>query len=190
MKKNKSLQKTTNIGILTQNDDLARRGLSDLFGSKKQQGFISYFAQRLIKQNTYEEFLQQHPNWNSESGGLKKMVNARGYWGFISTDKTTIPYVKGVENLTIDEDIVKLFTSNNGDLEISILKENQSALGTFEIIYHIGIVPIAREVGLDKIPAVILDDNAPYLVDGYDMLKKAQIQPVHIKGGIPLSMQV
>lgn len=134
-----------------------------------QPGYISTIMQA-NKFNTWEDYLndKSNVNLNNHAGGPDALKNARGTFGFIPVSKDVIPE-DPPPGTVLDERVVKQYTENNGDMPPVIVKANGD--GTFTQIDGHHRFPTSRAIGLDKIPAIVLDDKAPSLSQSWDQMR-------------------
>lgn len=155
----------------------------------------TYFR-NLLTGNDWNEYLDQNPNINNHGIhgnegpiGPDVLRDFNGHFGFVPTDTTSIPLDDKQSNAVIDMPAEKQWTATNGDREPIIVKENTDKPGTFQVVDGHHAIPTARQIGLDKIPAIVLDKEGPKLADAYDAIKSGQQAPIYFKGGTPIAQQ-
>lgn len=160
--------------------EIAQR-VKDVQTNQAQLDQPGYFAQNILPDTSWENFLKSNPEINNHNGGSEVLKNARGHFAWIDP-KAIIPDQNRLD-ITIDKRVADQFGKN----EPVIIKANGD--GTFKKIDGQHRLLASQAFGNPRLPAIILDDKSSTLAYAYDQVKNGQPVPFIQGKGIPVKSQ-
>lgn len=142
--------------------------------AQHQQEFVSDpngAINKMLPQKTFTSWWRAQPMNHTPEGSVA-LKDAHGTFGFV--DPNNVVDNINTKKEAMSKDVIGQFTANNGYPQLAVVRQTYDENGNpnpLDITDGHHRFPVGKDIGLQKIPAVILDEKAPLLEDSFNQVK-------------------